>query len=114
METERTVGYDFIIPLIKRVNAHNEKVRQLEGIVNTEFFCIEVLDLLLDAFGVPPDNTVEQHQKYGDQANDRPDTFGRDWWYERYWKIKFNTEEEIWTFLESVRKDVEGERWKTE
>ena len=111
MSTLREGDYGFLIPLIKRVNAHNKKVIQLEEVVNPDFFCI---DILLDAFGLPPDNVVEQMQKYGDAATDHPETFGRDWWYEQYNDITFNTEEEIWVFLETLRKDVEEERWKPE
>jgi len=67
---------------------HNRKMQRLDGtVVDPDKLYVELIGIVLDALGVPPDNTVKQSRIYGDAMWDHPGTFCRDWlvdeWFSR-------------------------------
>jgi len=104
---------DALVKVIKRVKAHNEMVQELDGI-DPEFFVISLLDDVLDAFGIPADDTVakmDQHDT-GDlieaahrAAND-PETFCRDRWHEDYYDLDSEDDNAIREFLVGLAIDA--------
>lgn len=67
---------------------HNRKMQKLDGtVVDPDRLYVDLVKIVLDAVGVPPDNTVRQSKLHGDLAWDHPDTFCRDWltdeWHSR-------------------------------
>lgn len=67
---------------------HNRKMQSLEGTcIDPDTFYVELIRDVLDALGVPPDNTVRQAKLHGGLAWEHPDTFCRDWltdeWFSR-------------------------------
>ena len=83
---------------------HQRKINEFAGKMNLSYFEIDLLGLVLDAVGVPADNSLQQIGKYG-YGNwlDQPDTFSRYWHYREFEKrVKEGTEAECQSYLESI------------
>lgn len=77
---------------------HSRRIWDMERVSGMEMdkLQIDLLDVALDLLGVPPDNTIQQEEKYGHQGMlKRDDTFCRDLFCERWSEIvdSGNTEE---------------------
>lgn len=93
-----------LIKLLQTQFEHNRKLRELRGKINLDNLEIDLLSLVLDALGVPADNTIEQIEKYGYQAwLEQPDTFSRYWHYRQFEKqVLRGSYEECKAYLEAV------------
>ena len=93
--------------LIKLLQAHHEqqrKIREFAGRINLAYFEIDLLGLVLDAVGVPADNSLAQIRKYGYGGwIEQPDTFSRGRFYDEFqaW-VKQGGAEECQAYLENV------------
>lgn len=94
---------------------HVRKLRALEAMqINPEGLYVDMLDYVLDAIGVPADNTVEQSRKYGEDAwIDRADTFCRDWLCEHWYDVirgPCDDEEAAWQYFDWLLNETEDVR----
>lgn len=83
---------------------HERKLREFAGKINLNYFEIDLLSVVLDAVGVPADNTLEQIEKYGYAGwLEQPDTVSRAWYYDEFHEqVAHGTYEEAQAYLESV------------
>jgi hypothetical protein len=93
--------------LIKLLQIHFEHQRKLDefaGKINLSYFELDLLGLVLDAVGVPADNTIEQIGKYGYGGwIEQPNTFSRDWYYREFQnRVTQGSYEECQAYLEAV------------
>ncbi len=93
-----------LIKLLQMQLEHQRKVNQFTGKLNVSLFEIDLLSVVLDAVGVPADNTLEQIGKYGyGDWLDRPDTFTRYEYYREFEKrVQTGAEAELKVYLEHV------------
>ena len=104
-----------LVRLLEMDAAHDKKVEQLEkaiGTAETNLYLDGLLDIVLDALGVPADNTVETNAC--DIANDTgewPDgSYCRDFWYWAWWDTKRGeSETTIENFPAWVREQLTAE-----
>lgn len=93
-----------LIKLLQTHFEHQRKLAEFAGKLNLSYFEIDLLGLVLDAVGIPADNSLEQIGKYGyGDWLDRPETFSRYWFYQEFeqW-VKQGTEAECQSYLESI------------
>jgi hypothetical protein len=93
-----------LIKLLQIHFEHQRKLSEFAGKINLSYFEIDLLGLVLDAAGVPADNTVEQIGKYGyNDWIEQPDTFSRVWYYEDFQRqVAHGSYEECRAYLEGV------------
>jgi hypothetical protein len=83
---------------------HERKLGEFAGKLNLSYLEIDLLDVVLDAVGVPADNTLAQIGKYGYGGwIEQPDTFSRAWYYDEFKRqVKRGNEAEYKTYLEQI------------
>jgi hypothetical protein len=99
---------EILIKLLQLQFEHGRKIEEFAGKINLNYLEIDLLSVVLDALGVPSDNTIEQIEKYGyvDWLN-QPDTFSRYGYYRVFEKqVVHGTYEECLAYLEAVMATV--------
>lgn len=93
-----------LIKLLKLHFEHTRKLREFAGKINLNYFELDLLAVVLDAVGIPADNTLEQIGKYGYGGwLDQPDTVSRAWYYDEFQaQVKQGRDEELQAYLEGV------------
>jgi hypothetical protein len=93
-----------LIKLLQMQFEHQRKLAEFAGKVNVSYFEIDLLNVVLDAVGIPADNSIEQIGKYGYGGwADQPNTFSRAWHYDEFeHQVKQGTAEECRAYLESI------------
>ncbi|MCL4296474.1 MAG: hypothetical protein KJ077_12135 [Anaerolineae bacterium] len=93
-----------LIKLLQLQFEHERKLREFAGKLNLNYLEIDLLSVVLDAVGVPADNTLDQIEKYGYAGwLDQPDTVSRAWYYDEFQRqVAHGTYEEAQAYLESV------------
>jgi hypothetical protein len=93
-----------LIKLLQLQFEHQRKLGEFAGKLNLSYFELDLLSLVLDAVGVPADNTVEQIGKYGfGDWIDKPNTFSRYWHYRQFeMEVKQGSEAECKAYLENI------------
>lgn len=93
-----------LIKMLQLQYEHERKLREFAGKINLSYFEIDLLSLVLDAVGVPADNTLEQIGKYGyGDWIERPDTSSRAWYYEEFQaRVTSGSEAEVRAYLENI------------
>ena len=83
---------------------HHRKINELKGKINLTYLEVDLLSLVLDAIGVPIDNTIEQIEKHGYVGwLNQPDTFTRYGYYQMFEKqVFYGTAEECQAYLEAI------------
>lgn len=99
---------EILIKLLQLQFEHHHKVEEFAGKINLNYLEIDLLSVVLDAAGVPADNTVEQIEKYGyTDWLDQPDTFSRYGYYRVFEKqVVHGTYEECQAYLEAIMASV--------
>ncbi|MDX1522441.1 MAG: hypothetical protein R3264_12515, partial [Anaerolineae bacterium] len=94
----------FLIELLQLHFEHQRKLAVFVGKTNLSYFELDLLSLVLDAIGVPADNSLEQIGRYGyGHWLDQPDTFSRYEHYREFEKrVKQGTEAECRAYLENI------------
>jgi hypothetical protein len=95
---------EILIKLLQIQFEHERKLEEFTGKINLNYFEIDLLGVVLDAVGVPADNSLEQIGKYGyGNWMDQPDTFSRLWYYEEFKRqVIHGTYEEYKTYLDMI------------
>lgn len=93
-----------LIKLLQLHFEHQRKIAEFTGKINLTHLEIDLLSLVLDAVGVPADNSLTQMGKYGyGDWLEQPDTFSRYWHYCEFEKrVKQGTEDECEAYLENI------------
>ena len=93
-----------LIKLLQIQFEHERKLREFAGKINLNYLEIDLLGVVLDAVGVPADNTLEQIRKYGYGGwLEQPDTFSRAQYYDEFHQhVTQGTYEEYQGYLEQV------------
>ncbi len=74
-----------LIRLLQLHFEHQQKIREFVGKINLSYLEMDLLAVILDAVGVPADNTLAQIGKYGYGLwLEQPDTFSRAWYYDEF------------------------------
>lgn len=98
------MGKENLVKLLQLQFSHERKLREFAGKIDLSYFEIDLLSLVLDAIGVPADNTLAQIGKYGYGAwIEQPDTFSRGWFYDEFQRqVIHGTAEECQAYLENM------------
>lgn len=98
------MGKENLVKLLQMQFSHERKLREFAGKINLSYFELDLLGVVLDAIGVPADNTVAQIGKYGYGAwAEQPDTFSRSWFYDEFQRqVVQGTAEECQAYLENM------------
>ena len=93
-----------LIKLLQLHFEHQHKIDEFKGKLNLTYFELDLLHLVLDAVGVPADNSVEQIGKYGYGVwFEQSDTFSRVWHYNEFQRqVKHGTAQECGAYLENI------------
>jgi len=93
-----------LIKLLQIQFAHERKLREFAGKINLNYFAIDLLSVVLDAIGVPTDNTLAQIGKYGYGGwIEQPDIFSREGYYDEFHRqVTHGTAEECQAYLENI------------
>ncbi len=93
-----------LIKLLQLQFEHNRKIEEFAGKINLNYLEIDLLGVVLDAVGVPADNTIEQIEKYGYYDwLEQPGTRSRYLYYEEFKnQVKQGSYEECRAYLEAV------------
>lgn len=93
-----------LVKLLQLHFEHARKLREFTGKLNLNYLELDLLDVVLDAAGVPADNTVAQIRKYGYAGwLEQPDTFSRGWYYDEFQnQVKTGTAEECQVYLRDI------------
>ncbi len=93
-----------LLKLLQMHFEHQQKIREVAGKINLSYFELDLLAVVLDAVGVPADNTLAQIEKYGYAGwLEQPDTFSRAWYYDEFERqVKHGTYEESKAYLQDV------------
>ncbi|MCB0195488.1 MAG: hypothetical protein KDJ65_26300 [Anaerolineae bacterium] len=93
-----------LIKLLQHHFEHQRKINEFSSKLNLAYFELDLLTLVLDAVGIPADNTLEQIGKYGYGGwMDRADTFSRGQYYDAFERqVIHGTKEECRAYLEST------------
>lgn len=76
---------EILIKLLHLQFEHDRKIATFRGKINLDYLEIDLLSLVLDALGIPVDNSIEQIGKYGyGEWLNQPDTFSRYCYYEAF------------------------------
>lgn len=99
---------EILIKLLQIHFEHKRKIDEFRGKINLAYLEVDLLNLVLDAVGIPADNTIEQIEKYGYVGwLGQPDTFSRYGYYRVFEKqVVHGTAEECQAYLEAVRATV--------
>ena len=95
---------EILIKLLQLQFEHNRKIEEFAGKINLNYLEIDLLSVVLDALGVPADNTLEQIEKYGYYGwFDQPGTRSRYSYYEKFKnRVNQGDYEECRAYLEIV------------
>ncbi len=93
-----------LIKLLQLHFEHSRKLREFAGKINLNYLELDLLGVVLDAVGVPADNTTAQIRKYGYAGWwEKPDTFSRGWYYDEFEnQVKQGTYEECQAYLRDI------------
>ena len=93
-----------LVKLLQMHFEHQRRLGEFVGKINLSYLELDLLEVVLDAIGVPADNSIEQIGKYGYGGwIDQTDTFSRYWHYREFEKrVKRGTEEECRLYLENI------------
>jgi hypothetical protein len=93
-----------LIKLLQIQFEHNRKIREFRGKLNLDYFEIDLLGVVLDALGIPADNSVEQIEKYGYAGwLAQPETVSRFGYYQEFEAQVVNgTDEECQAYLDTI------------
>ena len=93
-----------LIKLLQIQSQHQRKLREFAGKLNLSYFELDLLSLVLDAVGVPADNTIDQIGKYGYGSwIEQPNTFSRAWYYDKFQQcVTQGAYEECKDYLEKI------------
>lgn len=93
-----------LIKLLQIQFAHERKLREFAGKINLSYLEIDLLSVVLDAIGVPADNSLAQIGKYGYGGwVEQPDTYSRAWFYDEFQRqVTHGTAEECRAYLENI------------
>ena len=96
-----------LIHLLQLQFRHEQKMREFGTKLDFSYFDIDLVKPVLDAIGLPRDNTVDQNEKHGYPAYvDHPDTFCRDYWSGAFYDMVENgTPDECAAYISWVRKE---------
>jgi hypothetical protein len=102
------MNQEILIKLLQLQVEHNRKLGEFKGKINLVYLEIDLLSVVLDAVGVPTDNTIEQIEKYGySDWLSQPDTFSRYGYYRVFEEqVVHGTAEECQSYLEAVRATI--------
>lgn len=95
---------EILIKLLQLQFEHNRKIEEFAGKINLNYLEIDLLSVVLDALGIPADNTIEQIEKYGyyDWLK-QPETCSRYLYYEEFKnRVKQGSDEECRAYLEAI------------
>ena len=95
---------EILIKLLQLQFEHNRKIEEFAGKINLNYLEIDLLSVVLDALGVPADNTIEQIEKYGyHNWLKQPETCSRYLYYEEFKnRVKEGSDDECRAYLEAV------------
>lgn len=95
---------EILIKLLQLQFEHSRKIEEFAGKINLNYLEIDLLSVVLDALGVPADNTIEQIEKYGYYDwLEQPDTCSRYLYYEEFKnQVKQGSDEECRAYLEAI------------
>ncbi|MBN1889174.1 MAG: hypothetical protein JW850_14370 [Thermoflexales bacterium] len=95
---------EILVRLLLIEAEHDEKLKQHEEAINDEYWNIDLIEVVLDAIGVPADNSVELKMNF-----DHPDFFCRDWFYHKWGDIKDAgaTREAVEDYLAKIKQAVQ-------
>lgn len=96
---------EILIRLLQIEFEHNCRISKHEEVLNTDNLYIDLLSVVLDAIGVPADNSAKLDPEH-------PDFFCRDWHYFEFEEIAEGTCEECKAYLKAVREALEEYRTK--
>ena len=93
-----------LIELLQIQFAHERKLGEFAGKINLNYFAIDLLSVVLEAIGVPADNTLAQIGKYGYGGwIEQPDIFSREGYYDEFHhQVTHGTAEECQAYLENI------------
>jgi len=93
-----------LIKLLQIQFAHERKLREFAGKIDLSYLEIDLLSVVLDAIGVPADNSLAQIGKYGYGGwVEQPDTYSRAWFYDEFQRqVTQGTAEECQAYLENI------------
>ena len=93
-----------LIKLLKMHFEHEHKLHEFSGKINLSYLAVDLLSVVLDAIGVPADNTLAQIRKYGYAGwLNQPDTCSREWYFDEFQRqVKHGSDEELKAYLEDV------------
>ena len=96
---------EILIKLLQLQFVHNRKIEEFQGRINLDYFEIDLLALVLDAVGIPADNTIEQIEQYGySEWLTQPGVYSRDWYYEEFQRrVRLGSYEEGEAYLKAIQ-----------
>jgi hypothetical protein len=96
---------EVLIKLLQLQFAHNRKIAGFQGKIKLDYFEIDLLEVVLDAVGIPADNTIDQIERYGySEWLTQPDIVSRSWYYEEFQRrVRLGSYEEGEAYLETIR-----------
>jgi hypothetical protein len=102
------MNQEILIKLLQLQVEHNRKLGEFKGKINLVYLEIDLLSVVLDAVGVPTDNTIGQIEKYGySDWLSQPDTLSRYGYYRVFEEqVVQGTAEECQSYLEAVRATI--------
>ena len=102
------MNQEILLKLLQLQVEHNRKLGEFKGKINLVYLEIDLLSVVLDAVGVPTDNTIEQIEKYGySDWLSQPDTVSRCSYYRVFEEqVVQGTAEECQTYLEAVKATI--------
>jgi hypothetical protein len=101
---ELEMNNEILIKLLQLQFEHDRKIEEFANKINLSYLEIDLLSVVLDALGVPADNTIEQIEKYGYYDwLDQPGTRSRYSYYQEFKnRVKQGDAEECRAYLEAV------------
>lgn len=115
VSSTRLLDDGILARLLEMDASHDKKVEQLEKAIGTygaNLYLDELLDIVLDALGVPADNTVETDAcDIANATGEWPEgSYCRDFWYDVWWNTKRGeSETTIANFPAWVREQFKAE-----
>jgi hypothetical protein len=103
-EGKKKMNREILVRLLQLQFEYKRKVEQFAGKINLDYLEIDLLSVVLDALGVPADNTIQQIEKYGYGGwLNQPDTFSRYDYYRVFEKqVVQGTYEECQAYFDAV------------
>lgn len=115
VSSTRLLDDGILVRLLEMDAAHDKKVEQLEkaiGAIGTNLYLDGLLDIVLDALGVPADNTIETNAcDIANATGEWPEgSYCRDFWFDAWLHTKRGeSETTIANFPAWVREQLKAE-----